>query len=177
MTLTLIRSAAAAAVLTFSLPAAATLPTPSDAAAPRQAQAFLFKAGGSDIFEIVTSQMALQHSVNPAVKAFASMLIADHTKATTDALNAAKSAGVMAPPPELSPMQKSMIAQLAATPPAQFDRVYLSQQLPAHQQALALVRAYANGGDTPALRQAASALVPVVEGHIAVVRRLQAGGR
>lgn len=90
---------------------------------------------------------------------------------------AAKGAGVMAPPPELSAMQKSTIAQLAAAPPGSFDRVYLSQQLPAHQQALALVRAYSTGGDTPALRQAAAALVPVVEAHIAEVQRLQASVR
>lgn len=42
---------------------------PPDAAAPREAQAFLFKAGASDIFEIVTGQMAVQHSANPAVEA------------------------------------------------------------------------------------------------------------
>ena len=83
----------------------------------------------------------------------------------------------MPPPPELSPMQKSMVAQLAAASPAAFDRLYLSQQLPAHQQALALIRGYAGGGDTPALRQAATGLVPVIEGHLAEVRRLQASVR
>ena len=72
-------TAGALAALAFAVPATATLPTPSDAAAPRQAQAFLFKAGAGDIFEIVTSQMAVQRSASPAVKAFATMRIADHT--------------------------------------------------------------------------------------------------
>ena len=163
--------------LSMSVPAVATLPMPSDAAAARDAQAFLFKAGASDIFEIVTSQMAVQHSQNQAVRAFASMLIADHTNSTTTALATAKSAGVMPPPPELSPAQKAMVQQLSSASPAGFDRLYLSQQIPAHQQALALMQGYSRGGDVPALRTAAGGLVPVIQQHLAQAIQLNAGAR
>jgi putative membrane protein len=166
-----------ACAVAMSVSAGATLPMPSDAAAPRQAQAFLFKAGASDIFEIVTSQMAVQHSQNQAVRGFASMLIADHTNSTTQALATAKSAGVMPLPPELSPAQKAMVQQLSAASPADFDRVYLSQQIPAHQQALALMQGYSTQGDVPALRTAASGLIPVIQQHLATAQQLAGGAR
>ena len=73
---------AAALVTGLCVPAAATLPTPPQAVATQQAQAFLFHAGAGDIFEIVTSQMAVSKATNPEVKAFASMLIAHHTDIT-----------------------------------------------------------------------------------------------
>ncbi|MDQ3078118.1 MAG: DUF4142 domain-containing protein [Pseudomonadota bacterium] len=165
------------AALAMAIPAGATLPTPSDAAATQNAQAFLFKAGAGDIFEIVTSSMAVQKSTNPAVRAFAAMIIADHTNATNTALATAAAAGVMAPPPELSPMQKDMIGQLMAAAPATFDRVYLSQQVPAHQQALALLQGYAARGDVPALRTAATQTVPVVAGHLSQAQGLLAAAR
>lgn len=52
-------------------------------------------------------------------------------------------------------MQKSMIGQLHAATPAAIDRLYLQQQVPAHQQALAMQGGYARSGDTPALRETA----------------------
>jgi len=164
----------AATLFSFSLaaPAQATLPTPSQGAAPREAQAYLFHAGASDVFEITSSMMAIQNSRNPEVRAYASMLIEHHTRTTNAALATAKSAGIMPPPPELTPMQKSMIGQLANASPAAFDRTYLQQQVPAHQQALALVSGYARNGDNQALRQAASGVAPIVQQHLDQARQL-----
>jgi putative membrane protein len=153
-------------------PASATLPTPPAAAAPGDAQAFLFHGGAGDIFEITKSMLAIQHSQNPQVRAFARMLIADHTNLTNTNLATAKAAGVMPPPPELTPMQKGMITQLLAAAPADFDRVYLTQQIPAHQMALQIMQGYARSGDVPQLRQAAAGAVPIVQGHLAHAQQL-----
>ena len=166
----------AAGALTAAVPAAAELPTPPMAAAIQQADAYLFHAGAGDAYEITSSMMAIQHSANPAVRAFATMLIGDHTNLTNTTLATAKGAGVMAPPPVLSPMQMDMVGQLIAAGP-NFDRVYLQQQLTAHQQALALQRGYAASGDVPALRQGAAGAVPVIEGHLARVQQMMAGMR
>lgn len=163
----------AACALALTAPATATLPTPSPAAAATNAPAFLFMAGASDVFEIVTSQMAVQHSQNQAVRSYAMMLISDHTNSTTNALSTAKSSGVMPLPPELSPAQKAMVQQLSAAAPSVFDRVYLSQQIPAHQQAMGLMQSYARSGDVPALRSAASGLVPVIQQHLAEAQQLR----
>ena len=139
--------------------------------------AYLFYGGAGDIFEITTSMMAIQHSQNPQVRAFATMLIDDHTRLTNNALATATAAGVTPPPPELSPAQKAMIGQLIAAGPAGFDRAYLSQQVPAHQMALAMNKGYAARGDVPALRQGAQAAVPVIQGHLAQAQQLLASVR
>lgn len=166
-----------AAMLGLAAPATAALPTPSDSAATSSAPAFLFKAGAGDVFEIVTSQMALTHSANPALRAYAAMLIADHTGVSNSALTTATAAGVMAPPPELSPMQKDMVSQLIAATPATFDRVYLTQQVAAHQQALALMQGFAASGDVPALRSLASSTAPTVQAHLAQAQQMMSALR
>lgn len=168
--MTPIRTLLSAAALTASVlavPAAASLPTPPQAAATREAQAYLFHAGAGDVFEITSSMLAIQKSQNPNVRAFATMLIDHHTRTTNQSLAAARQGGVMPPPPELSPMQKDMIGQLhGAAPGAAFDRLYLQQQVPAHQQALQINAGYAQGGDNPVLRQNAASAVPIIQSHL-----------
>ncbi|MCW3798433.1 DUF4142 domain-containing protein [Sphingomonas sp. BN140010] len=155
-----------------AVPAAATLPTPPQGAATREAQAYLFHSGAGDVFEITTSMMLLQKSQNPQVRAFATMLISDHTMLSNTALATAKGAGVMPPPPELSPMQKGMIGQLMSASPATIDRVYLQQQVPAHQQALSINTGYSRSGDVPALRGAATGAVPRIQQHLTEAQQL-----
>lgn len=163
--------ASAVALSLASAPAAAELPMPPMAAATQQADAYLFYGGAGDIYEITSSMLAQQHSANPQVKAFATMLIADHTNLTNSALTAARGAGIAPPPPELSPMQKDMITQLIAAGP-NFDQQFLQQQMTAHQQALQLQSGYAASGDVPALKSAAASAVPVVRGHIAQIQQM-----
>lgn len=158
-------SAMTAAVMTATS-ATAALPTPPQAAATQQAQPFLYYGGAGDAFEITSSMILLGKSTNPQVRAYASMLIDHHSRTTNLALTNAKATGVMAPPPEMSPMQKGMIGALHAASPTAIDRLYLQQQIPAHQQALALQSGYARSGDVPALRQTAQGAVPVVQAHL-----------
>ena len=176
MTKLLMGAATALSIAAIGAPAGAVLPTPPMAAATSQANAYLFHAGAGDVYEVSSSIMAVQHAMNPDVRAFATMMIADHTQTTNAALAAAKSAGIPAPPPLLSPAQMGMVTQLTNAG-ASFDRVWLQQQMMAHQQALALQRGYAANGDTPALRQAAAAAVPIIEGHLARVQQLMAAVR
>jgi putative membrane protein len=72
----------------------------------------------------------------------------------------------------LEPMQADMIAQLRNAPAGGFDRLYMSQQVPAHQMALDLHRTYAQGGDRPQLRAAATAAVPIVQQHLTEAQRM-----
>lgn len=166
-----------AVTVVLAVPANAELAVPPQSAATQNAQAYLFHGGAGDVFEISSSMMALQHSQAPGVRAFASMLIADHTNLTNTALSTAKGAGIAAPPPVLSSAQMQMIGQLTSAQPASFDRVYLQQQLTAHRMALGMQQGYAARGDTPALRQAAAAAVPIVQGHIVRIEQMLATTR
>lgn len=167
---------AAAALLALAAPAFAQ-PSPSNPPPPpprptNAAMPFLMLAGEADVFEITSSQMALQKSRNADVRRFAGMLVEHHTLTTNTALDRAKAAGLTAPPAVLGSRKRAMLDQLMAAAPAAFDRVYLQQQVPAHEEALALHTAYARSGDTPQLRTAAEASVPVVTQHLEEARRL-----
>jgi putative membrane protein len=140
---------------------------------PTMAMPYSMKAGASDLFEIQSSQIALQKSQNPNVRQFAQMLIAHHTQTTQTLMMQARAAGMTPPPPQLEPMQADMIRQLQAAPAGPgFDRLYITQQIPAHEMALALHQNYAARGDTPQLRTAAAGAVPLVQQHLTEAQRM-----
>ncbi|HEX9965354.1 MAG TPA: DUF4142 domain-containing protein [Allosphingosinicella sp.] len=139
---------------------------------PNQRDAYVRMAAASDLFEIQSSQLATARAQSPAVREFAQMLIEHHT-ATTQQLTAAATAAGAPPSPALMPMQAEMIEQLQGANGAEFDRVYMRQQVPAHEMALALHSNYATNGDTPSLRTVAAAAVPIVRQHLERARALR----
>jgi putative membrane protein len=139
---------------------------------PNQRAAYVRMAAASDLFEIQSSQLAVSRAQNPAVREFAQMLIEHHTM-TTQQLTAAATAAGTPPNSTLLPMQAEMIEQLQGANGAEFDRVYLRQQVPAHERALALHTNYAGHGDTPTLRTVAAAAVPIVRQHLERARALR----
>ena len=142
-------------------------------ATPTDAAGFIAAAGASDMFEIQSAKLALANSKSDDIHKFANMMIADHTK-TTDAVKAAaKKAGLSPAPPQLTADQQQMLDQLKPLKGDDFDKAYLAQQMPAHQQALTLVQNYAQNGDTPALVDAAKSAVPIVQKHIDHLQELQ----
>jgi putative membrane protein len=149
-------------------------PAPVDVNNPLMAPGYMAQAGSSDQFEIQSGQLALQASQNPAVRNFANMIIADHTRSTQMVVSAAQSAGLTPPPPALLPPQQAMLDQLrsAGSGPS-FDMAFQQAQISAHQQALQLHQNYAASGDVPALRTVAGQIVPVVQMHLAQAQALQ----
>ena len=140
--------------------AAAAAPMPTDAAG------FVKAAGASDLFEIESAKLALQKTQNSDIRDFANMMVTDHTKTTEAVKAAAKKAGLTPAPPTLTADQQQMLDQLKPLSGDDFDKAYLAQQMPAHQQALTMIQNYAQNGDTPALVDAAKTAVPIVQKHI-----------
>jgi putative membrane protein len=142
------------------------------AALPTDAATFIATAAASDLFETQSSQLALGKSKNKDVRDFAQMMITDHARTTQSVKDAAAKAKLTVPPPVLSADQQQMMAALQPLTGDDFDRTYLQQQVPAHQQALALMQNYAESGDTPALQDAARTAIPIVQKHLARLREL-----
>lgn len=138
----------------------------------RASATYVMKAGASDLYEIQSSQLAASRARRPQVREFAQMLVADHNRSTQMVTAAARDDGVRPRPPMLEPAQRTMLRQLERARGAAFDRLYLNQQIPAHQQGLALHRSYARTGDGRALRRTAADIVPVVQGHLTRARQL-----
>jgi putative membrane protein len=140
---------------------------PVDPGAATDAAGYIAKAGAGDLFEIESSQVALDKSKNQKVREFAQMMIDQHRKSTARVKAAAGEAGLAVPPPQLMPDQKMMLEEIKAADADAFDDIYLKHQKTAHDAALALHEGYAESGDTPALRQAAAEIAQVVRQHIA----------
>jgi putative membrane protein len=167
-TLALALASLALSPLAAQMPVPPPPPSKPSTAAP----AYMTMAGEADVYEISSSQIALQKSQNPQVRQFASMLIEHHTQTTNTLLAKAKAAGLTPPPAALSPPKIAMIDALEAAPVVAFDQVYWGQQVKAHREALAVHGTYASGGDVPQLREAAAAAVPIVQSHLDQATRM-----
>lgn len=164
--------------LALSGPAATAQVTTPQSAEAMTANSYVAAAGASDLYERTSSQLVLRDARRPEVRRFAQMMIADHGKTTSQIKPAAMKSGVrVAPPPRLKAEQQAMIDALRAAPAGQREQLYLTQQVDAHRQALALHKGYASGGDKPALKAVAATAVPIVQNHLREVERLGGSGQ
>ena len=150
--------------------------TPALAAdVPAKTTEFVDKVAVSNKFEIDTSQLALKYGKDEDVKKFAQQMIDDHTKAGEDFKAAVKDAGIEQPADSLDMSHNATYAKLRVfTTEAGFDASYLSAQLDAHKDAVALFRDYAANGSTPPLKAFAEKTLPTLEHHLMMVEELSA---
>lgn len=140
---------------------------------PTAAMSYIRAAGESDLFEVTTSQLALQRTQNPQIRQFATKMIDHHTGTTNSLLAASKAARIPPPPAVLGPQKRAMIQQLEGQTGAAFDRLYIQGQVTGHREALGIHTNYSQSGDNGTLRAAAAAVVPIVQGHLSEVQGMQ----
>ena len=149
---------------------------PSETAAepgmPTDAAGYVAKAGAGDLWEIESSKALIEKSARDDVKAFARMMIDNHTKSTAKVKAAASEASIEVMPPALDAGQQRMLNEIRGADASAIDAIYLRHQKSAHAAALALHRAYAANGDTESLRKAAGEIAPVVSEHIRELEKL-----
>src|SRR5438309_3379771 len=157
-------SAAVLAACSTTPPPPPPPPVTVDLNNPLMAPGFLAQAASGDQFEIQSSQLALQVSQNVAVRNFANLLIADHTRMSQAMAGAARSVGLAPPAPVLLPAQQTTLDQLraAGAGPA-FDLAFKNAQIAGHQHALGLMQNYATGSDVPALPTVALEAEPNIQ--------------
>jgi putative membrane protein len=146
------------------------------AAATPAAPEFVAMAAASDMYEIQAAKIAEKRSKTADIKAFAKMMVTDHTKSTAMVKKAVADSGRtdIMPPTALPADKQALIDALNQASDADFDKTYVDQQVTAHKDALALMTGYAMSGDTPALKDAAGKIVPVVRMHLDKITSLQA---
>jgi putative membrane protein len=141
--------------------------------APQGAAEFAAMAGASDLFEIESSKLAQSQGQSAEVKTFAAMLVKDHTASTNELKSIAAKENMTLAPPTLRPDMQSKIDALRAAKGAQFDTLYMAQQVPAHEEALRLHQGYAQSGDNAALKAFAAKTAPVVSRHLDEARAME----
>jgi len=174
-----LKSLALASVLALSATAALaqTDASPPSAeameAAMTTAAGFAARVASSNAFEIESSQMALDKTQTPDVRAFAEQMIADHTAAGEKFTAAAASDGVAAPT-ALMPDHQAQIDALGQTAADSFDQAYLGAQVAAHTEAVELFDAYSQQGEAGALKTFAAETLPTLQSHLTHVEGLAA---
>jgi len=136
---------------------------------------FVTNAAISDMYEIEAGKLAQQKSKTADVKAFGKMMVTDHTKMSAELKTAAASAADVTVPAEMDERRQGMIDNLRQAPADQFDRVYLAQQVAAHDEALTLARTYADAGDNAALKAHAAKGAPMIQTHHENARKIESG--
>jgi len=133
----------------------------SQAITPERAEDFARAAAISGLFEIEASRLALERSADADVRRFAQAMITDHTEA---ARQLEATAGSLQLPKELDPAHRQRITALENAG-ANFDRLYVDQQIEAHKEAVALFTRFSTTGPNGSLKGWASQSLPMLQQH------------
>ncbi len=126
---------------------------------------FVMQASASDMFEIESSKLALQHG-DDATKKFAQQMITDHEKSTAELKALISSGKVKGTPVTALPEDfKEDMDELAKLKGAEFTEEYHDAQVEAHEDAVDLFTRYSKEGDNPELKAWAGKMLPALEHH------------
>lgn len=148
--------------------------TTGDGTNSGDAQEYINQAASSDMYEIQSSELAVEKARSPAVRQFAQQMITDHRASTQKLQTAATGSNLQAPPTEMMPAHRAKLEELReATGPA-FDERYIEQQREAHKQAIDMHEAMTRTQNAPAQMAAfARETLPVVQGHARMLETMK----
>lgn len=139
---------------------------PGTAATQMSPQQFALTVGSANKLEVMEGELALAQASDPKLKDFARMMVKDHTVALQELQAAAKAGNIVLPPDiALDAMHQAKINAIKNRKGADFDQAYRTDQVQAHQQAIAILDTYATAGSNPALKAWAAKALPVVRKH------------
>lgn len=127
---------------------------------------FANMVAASDAYEIAAGKLAQQKATTDDLKGFGKQMVDDHTMSTGKLKAAAgKASPAITPAPTMTDEQKANLQTLQSASGTAFDTAYKSQQVVAHEKALAAVRGYAGSGDVPQLRAFAQEAEAMISKH------------
>src|SRR5712672_4767183 len=121
---------------------------------------FVKEVAISDMFEIESNKLAQQKG-NAAEKTFASQMVTDHTKTSTELKGLVSGGKVKAElPTALDSSHQSKLDKLKRERGKDFSSEFNSMQASAHKDAVSLFERYAKSGDNPDLKNWAGKTLP-----------------
>jgi putative membrane protein len=152
--------------------------TSGERAAGKQAKlaradtAFMKQAAENNHAEIESSRLAVQKASDPAVKAFAQQMVADHGKTGQELAALAGAKGVELPDGP-SMMQKAKLKLLETADGADFDRRYSeSMGLAAHRDTIKLFQKASTDARDPDVKAFAAKTLPALQQHLEMAQKL-----
>ena len=121
--------------------------------------------------------VASKKATSPAVKEFARLMMSEHHALRKQGQDLAKKLGVTPAPPATNPLQPLVEAETAAlesTPKgAEFDRVYIEQEIAAHKAVLDLAENAGSQAQNEQLKALIDQAKPVIEKHLEHAEKIQ----
>jgi putative membrane protein len=146
--------------------APATPPAQAAVQAPLSDAEFVKKATIGNRFEIAAGQLAVASGGDAKVKEFGRMMVSDHGAALKEleAASAGMNAAVPALP-ALDPERQAKLDALKSKKGAEFDAAYKADMKKAHDDTLAMLKAYQQSGKSEKLKAWATKILPTVQKH------------
>lgn len=133
---------------------------------------FVKQVAISDMFEIESSKLAEQKG-SPAAKTFASQMVTDHTKTSTELKGMVSGGKVTAELPSgLDSSHQSKLDKLKEASGDDFNSQFSSMQVTAHKDAVDLFERYSQGGDNAGLKDWAGKTLPALKHHLEMAQNL-----
>ncbi|MHA3735352.1 DUF4142 domain-containing protein [Pseudomonas sp. Eth.TT006] len=139
---------------------------------------FVDNAAAGGIAEIETSRLALEKSQSADIKAFANMMITDHSKANDELASIAKANGIEVP--DDTTLVKQAKEKILDMRDESFDAAYANNQVKAHEETIELFKKEANtvtddkAKGATELKAFAQKMLPALEKHLTAAKELQA---
>ncbi|MFS2156661.1 DUF4142 domain-containing protein [Pseudomonas sp. Pseusp122] len=136
-------------------------------------RSFIDDASAAGVGEIQAGQLAQQKGVSEDVKAFAGMMVEDHTLANNKLKEIAQSKKLeVREDPTVMAKIKTMILDLRSA--KSFDQAYANNQVKAHEDAVKLFEEEAAGSEDAQLQAFAKETLPKLKEHLAKAKELAA---
>jgi putative membrane protein len=137
---------------------------------------FVTTAAAGGMFEVEASKLAAEKATDPAVKAFASMLVEDHTKVNDELQRLASTKNVTLPS-ELPTDKKEQLKKLQSISGAAFDRRYVQEiGIKDHLQDIRSFEKASRDAKDPQVKAWAQQTLPKLRDHYAKAQTLPGGG-
>ncbi len=139
-------------------------------------ETFVKKAASGGMHEVELAKIVKDKAADPAVKAFAEKMIADHTKANEELKVAAKSAGIAVPEAMMEKELKetNRFKEMAGTG---LDREYVKHMVKDHEEDIALFTAASKSLKNADLKAFATKSLPTLKEHLEMVKALDKAGK
>jgi putative membrane protein len=135
---------------------------------------FVRKAASSDLYEVAAGKIASEKGQSDAVKQFGQHMAEAHSKTTEELKGIVQAEKLdVKLPTEVNKKQEKMLKALTEAKPEEFDKLYIEQQIKAHEKAVDLFDKYAERGDNDALKQFAANTLSAIKQHLEEVKKLK----
>lgn len=126
---------------------------------------FAVKAANGGMLEMELARMAREKARSNDVKAFAAMMLADHSKAD-EALKALATQKNITLPARLGDDEQKHVDELAKLSGAEFDKKYVELMVEDHEEDIKLFKEAADDADDADVKTFAAAQLPILQKHL-----------